>query len=94
MSAPTLPAMTDEQIEQCSSYSHNRYAFARAIIAARDAQWAARLDAAVRAEREMCAHYCERVAVAFESQGKPRDGDLYGRAIREAARTIRARTKA
>ena len=55
MTAPTLPAMTDEQIGSCVALA-DRYAaeyrrthwnthLARAIIAARDAQWAARHNA-------------------------------------------------
>ena len=79
MSAPEK--MSDEQIAGVLGFSvmtPNAIAYlamGRAIEAARDAQWQARLDAAVKEEREACAEFVDK-------HGHPNDWPRLGRAIR------------
>lgn len=92
MTAPTLPAMTPDQIEILRKHAREHGSWVRPedefqwfvdqLVAARDAQWAARLDAAVRDEREACAKVCDQYAQIWCHQSAT---------LRDA---IRARTKA
>ena len=84
----TLPAMSDEQIrtifrqcERAGGYLDVQDV-ARAIIAARDAQWQAAVDAAVMAETERCAVAADE----FLTRGRSPFG-------KHVADHIRARTK-
>ena len=102
MTAPTLPAMSEDELIELwqASDPHGPSAnerFACAIIAARDAQWAARLDAAVRDERDavmaplfngwaVLQHLDERAAKRTSHQNVSDTLDA-------AVRAIRARTK-
>ena len=61
----TLPAMSDEQIRAIFKQCERAGGYldvqdvARALIAARDAQWQAAVDAAVMQERDKCAKLVE-----------------------------------
>lgn len=108
MTAPTLPAMTDIECEDLIGWADGRWHdseyridardlmnFVRHVASERDAQWAARLDAAVRDERQEIDEGL-RLAVERTRDDLGPTGHNYP-AVRKlldfAERAIRARTK-
>lgn len=78
-----LPAMSKERaVELFHKHtwwngSHpmtNYQALANAIESERDAQWQSRLDAAIAAERERCAHICAGIGAGYAGEARRLDG--------------------